>query len=362
MNAKWKKVAAATLALLIALAVALGVVNEPTQSPVSTPETTKVDGADPDRKADDTITLDQSAQEGLERIEDGKTAGELQEPLKQPGEKPEPLDGPLAAQEASGCRTAFVRNQSSRRGTRVRIIVWHQTVSRENGWSSQNALTAMANRPSSGVSWHKLIGRSGGRCTYTVPLTMKAWTQANANPFSIGYEVEAYGDEGVYVVGAGKEQLLRQTRADARRFGIPLQRGLVASCQVLRPGIIEHSDLGQCGGGHVDVTLTTNVQTDALIKEAARGNTTSTPLSKYDPKRYRLSVLTPGEKKYAVELLFRRRVAARNGGWSKVAAEHQNAANKAKRWLLARNVEIHRLGLKSRSSRHRVIHEVIAAK
>lgn len=260
------------LAVLAALAFLAGCGDKPK---AEAPPVVHVDGPDADTKRDDPIPLDESAQDGLERAEKGETATELADPLKQPGDRPEPTPGPLAADEIPGCRTAFVVNQSSRRGARVRVIVWHQTVSRENGWSSQNALTGLANRPSSGVSWSALVGRSGGRCTYTVPLAMKAWAQANANPFSAGIEVEAYGDEGAYVVGAGKAKLLAVTRHIGRRFAIPMRHAVVRwapGCRatVVRSGILEHQELGACGGGHVDVTLTSSFQTLALIAEAGR--------------------------------------------------------------------------------------------
>lgn len=222
----------------------------------SAPETLTVpiDGADADTKRDDALVLDESAKDQLE----AGPKGELAQPLREPGDPAEAgvLEGPLAAQEFPGCRTRFVGNFSSRNGATPRLIVWHQTVSRERGWSSQDALTAMANRRSSQVSWHLLIGRSEGRCTFTVPLSSKAWTQSNANPFSVGIEVEAFGDELSYVAGEGRKRLVAATREIGRIYGIPMQRGKVENCRPVRAGIVEHHDLGACGGGHVDVSST----------------------------------------------------------------------------------------------------------
>ncbi len=216
------------------------------------PPATAVD-ADGDGKRDDALPLDADAQKQLEQGPPARS--ELDEPLRAPNDTGPAgvLEGPLAADDLDGCRTRFVQNFSSRNGVRPRIIVWHQTVSRENGVSSQNALTAFANRRSSGVSWTALVGRSNGLCTYTVPAKYKPWTQGNANPFSLGIEVEAYGDETTYVTGAGRAKLLSVTRQLARRYGIPLQRGRVQNCRPVRSGIVEHYDLGACGGGHVDV-------------------------------------------------------------------------------------------------------------
>lgn len=224
--------------------------------PPSVPTVATVDN-DADGRIDDRLDVKPAA---ADRLEDELEAGqaELAEPLREANDTPATtrVPGPLAADEVPGCRTRFVGNSSSRNGQRPRIIVLHQTVSRERGWSSQNALTAMAARRSSGVSWHLLIGRSNGLCTYTVPLALKAWTQGNANPFAIGIEVEAYGNEGAYVVGAGKRRLVDVARHLGRRYGIPPRRGIVRNCQVVRSGYLEHEDLGACGGGHIDVTLT----------------------------------------------------------------------------------------------------------
>jgi hypothetical protein len=221
--------------------------------------TTAVDGPDADTKRDDPLVLGPAAQAELAEATEatdrpGDEYRELSDPLRESFDRGVvgKLDGPLAAPEIEGCRTRFVGNFSTRNRTRPTVIVWHQTVSRERAWASQDALTAMANRRSSGVSWHLLVGRSEGRCTYTVPLTMKAWTQGNANPFSVGIEVEAFGDEPSYVAGAGERRLLDVTRQVARQFGIPLRRGRVENCRPTRSGIVEHADLGACGGGHVD--------------------------------------------------------------------------------------------------------------
>ena len=228
------------------------------------------DGPDKDTARDDALSLNEQAQDGLEDAVDATTKPgdeyrEIADPLR---ERLDPsqtaagvLDGPLAAQEFPGCRTRLTGNFSSRNGAPVGVIVWHQTVSFENGWSSQNALTARASDVQSGVSWHLLIGRSSGRCTYTVPLNMKAWTQGNGNPVAIGIEVEAYGSEASYVTGAGERRLLAATRELGRRFNIPMRHGKVTFDSRCRPtvvvrGIVEHSDLGPCGGGHVDTSST----------------------------------------------------------------------------------------------------------
>lgn len=272
------------LAVLLAAIAAIGItVNISDEGTVTVtvqrtvpaaPPATAVDGPDQDTERDDALPLNPAAQAELERgatatERAGDTHRELADPLREPQDPSRTpagvLEGPLAAQEFPGCRTRFVRNYSSRNGVKPQVIVWHQTVSRDRpGWADQDGLTALANNPSSGVSWHLLIGGVDGNCTYSVPLTMKAWTQANANPFSIGIEVQAYGDEPSYVEPAGERRLLAVTRELGRRHGIPMRRGIVRDCRVVRSGIVEHSDLGPCGGGHADVTPWT---TDHLIRK-----------------------------------------------------------------------------------------------
>jgi hypothetical protein len=235
------------------------------------PKVTTVDTADPNTKRDTAVVLSDRARDAYQAVaaEDrSELADQLREPNDPSRTAPGVLEGPLAAQEFPGCRTRFVGNYSSRNGVSPKIIVWHQTVSRERGIASQDALTAYANRRSSGVSWHLLIGRTNGLCTFSVPLTMKAWTQGNANPFSIGIEVEAYGDEPTYVSGLGERRLLAVTRELGRRYGIPMRKGLVQNCRVVRSGVVEHSDLGACGGGHADVTPW---PTAVLLEQLAAG-------------------------------------------------------------------------------------------
>jgi hypothetical protein len=280
---------ATLLALLAVLAVVLiGGDDQPSPPTLTTPSAAevppiaKVDGPDADGKLDDTIRPNPQV---AERIEDeldgtaGEAVSELSEPLRQPNDTPATttIPGPLAADEVPGCRTRFVGNSSSRNGARPQIIYLHQTVSRERGWASQDSLTGLASRRSSGVSWHLLVGRSDGRCTYTVPLALKAWTQANANPWGVGIEVEAYGDEGAYVVGAGKDRLVSVVRHVARRYDIPLRRGAVdGDCRPTRSGLLEHSDAGRCGGGHIDVTLQPSDAASFIAQLAAGGAVTAT--------------------------------------------------------------------------------------
>lgn len=319
-----------------------------------------VDGADKDAKRDDQIELSPAARDQAEQLlEANAPAGgekriELDEPLREPSDGPamrhEP-GTPLAAQEFPGCRTAFVANSSSRNGATPRVIVWHYTVSRRlPGWSDNDALTAMSNRPSAGVSWHFSIGGDDGLCAFNVPTNLKAWTQANANPFAIGIEVIALGNEPRYVEGAGRAKLLAVTRELGRRFKIPMRAGKVDGCRPTRSGIVAHVQLGICGGGHVDINPWLG-QLPELIKAAASS-----------PKRGDASLLA-GEKRQVACLQSERRSARRHGGWGKLDPSHLRRASSCKREL-RKSVAFYRAHPKpnvvTRAERRRTIEAVIA--
>jgi hypothetical protein len=168
-----------------------------------------------------------------------------------------PLVTPLAATTQRGCTTRLVANRSSRRGVRPRILVPHSTISRNvPGWGDVFAIDNLFDSPSFAASSNYVIDDEG-HCSYIVPESEKAWTQAAANPFAISVEMIAMDNpsiDGDYGRSAGLAKIGLVFHDAAQRWGIPLQRGLVSNCTVVRPGIVQHKDLGACGGGHVDIT------------------------------------------------------------------------------------------------------------
>lgn len=163
---------------------------------------------------------------------------------------------PMAAPSQRGCETRIVRNMGSRFGSAVKEIVLHFTAGPNRaGRSDMDGTTTLANNPAAKVSWHFLIDREGN-CYFSVPLTMSAWTQANANRFSVGIEIVNAGAhaEPNLIDGKGKAKLALVISDVARDLGIPLQLGRVVGCVPVKPGIVDHAHLGECGGGHVDVT------------------------------------------------------------------------------------------------------------
>ncbi len=179
---------------------------------------------------------------------------------------------PLATAGATagfqGCRTSFVRNQSSRRGVRPTEQTLHYTVSPNTpGWRDVDAVNALFDRTSSQASSNFIIDAEG-HCAYIVPIEAKAWTQAAGNPYSVSYEIIATGREARYLAPAGLARLRSVIREVSRRTSIPMRRGHVNACTPTRSGIIQHKDWGLCGGGHVDITP---FQIDDIVRQLVAG-------------------------------------------------------------------------------------------
>ena len=159
-----------------------------------------------------------------------------------------PLVTPLAATEQRGCTTQTVVNQSSRRGVAPRLLVAHYTVSRAG---SREAIVRLFDTPSFQASSNYVIDRDGS-CSYIVPESSKAWAQAGFNSVAVSIEFVAMGDEG----GLSPQQVKVGARVfadSAARWNIPIQRGKVSGCTVVAGGLVDHQELGACGGGHHDI-------------------------------------------------------------------------------------------------------------
>lgn len=164
-----------------------------------------------------------------------------------------PIVTPLAAPSQRGCHSRFVRNYSSRRGVAPRWIVIHLTVSPNlPGLRDLLGLTALANNPRSQVSWTYAIDRDGN-CFYSVRESDKPWTQAAANPFSIGIENVNTTREFPFMRPAGYRKLGLVVSDAAKRWNIPLRLGSSRNCAPGRAGILSHAMLGACAGNHSDI-------------------------------------------------------------------------------------------------------------
>lgn len=168
-----------------------------------------------------------------------------------------PITQPDAAPQQPGCSSRFVSTKSSRNGVKPRALLMHYTVSPNlSGTRDLESLTAYSSNAANGVSWHYNIDRDGN-CFYTVRETEKAWTQASANPWAIATEIinRGAGDAPLFT-SAGLKKAARVWSDSARRWDIPIRRGRAnkSTCTLQRSGILDHNDLGACGGGHHDIT------------------------------------------------------------------------------------------------------------
>jgi N-acetylmuramoyl-L-alanine amidase len=165
-----------------------------------------------------------------------------------------PENRTLASPHQRGCHTRIVRNYSSRNGARPALLVAHFTVSPNRpGWSDVNSVVGLFNNTRAQAS-SNYVTDADGHCALIVPETQKAWTQAFFNPWSISIEEINTGSEPTYAGRKGLAKIGLVFSDAGRRWGIPLRHGRISSkCHIGRAGIVQHAELGACGGGHVDI-------------------------------------------------------------------------------------------------------------
>jgi N-acetylmuramoyl-L-alanine amidase len=147
-------------------------------------------------------------------------------------------------------------NYSSRGGARVRLIVIHSS---EGAQTYQSLGNFFAN-PSSQVSSHTGIDdASPNTVGEYVDRGQKAWTAANANPYSIQTELcTPSGASANWSLATWQSKtnmlatLAQWIREEAAAFGIPIVGLTPAQAQGGSAGVCQHKDLGSMGGGHVD--------------------------------------------------------------------------------------------------------------
>jgi hypothetical protein len=130
-------------------------------------------------------------------------------------------------------------NFSSRHGTRIDLLVYHETAGFYNGDIS------WLRNPKSKASALGVLREDGMEFTQLVKIADKSWTQAFYNPRSVGVE-----HSNVTSKGYSTEI---QLKVSARIFGW-LALKLDIPVRIARGGngrgICRHSDLGSLGGGH----------------------------------------------------------------------------------------------------------------
>jgi N-acetyl-anhydromuramyl-L-alanine amidase AmpD len=130
-------------------------------------------------------------------------------------------------------------NQSSRRGTAIDLLVWHETAGAYAG-----SVSWLCN-PASQASAHLVVREDGLEATQLVPLHAKAWAQAAYNPRAVGVE-----HANVTAKGYATD---RQLQVSARIFGwLCLELGIPPRWARggVGHGVCYHGELGAAGGGH----------------------------------------------------------------------------------------------------------------
>ena len=142
-------------------------------------------------------------------------------------------------------------NYSSRGGSAVRLIVLHTA---EGALTYQDLGSYFANT-ASGVSSHVGIDDTPGTVGEYVQRSGKAWTAANANPYSVQAELCAFA-EWDNAEWQAHPTMLANTAAwiaeEAAAFGIPIRKLTAGQAQGGTAGVCQHVDLGASGGGHWD--------------------------------------------------------------------------------------------------------------
>lgn len=141
---------------------------------------------------------------------------------------------------------------SSRGGSGITKVIVHTA----EGARTYQDLGRYFQNASVQASSHTGIDDTPGVCGEYVPRSMKAWTQANANPYCVSTELCAFASWGAVEWNA-HEQMLRNCGAwiaeECAALGIPIVR--LNAAQAQNPsvrGVCGHNELGAAGGGHWD--------------------------------------------------------------------------------------------------------------
>jgi hypothetical protein len=155
----------------------------------------------------------------------------------------------------------------------VRLVVLHTA----EGALTYQSLGNYFASSSSGVSSHTGIDDTPGVIGEYVRRDLKAWTQGNANPYSVAAELCAFAAwTGEW---AQHPTMLENTAAwiaeECAAFNIPVRRLSAAEAQGGAAGVCQHVDLGAAGGGHWDCGP--GFPMEQVIEMAAGGAAPSPP-------------------------------------------------------------------------------------
>ena len=142
-------------------------------------------------------------------------------------------------------------NYSSRGGTAVRLVVVHTA----EGAQTAADLAAFFANPASGVSSHTGIDDTPNTVWEYVRRPDKAWTQGNANPYSVATELCAFASWDA-ATWQRHPTMLANCAAwiaeECAHYGIPVVKLNASQAQGGQRGVCGHVDLGAAGGGHWD--------------------------------------------------------------------------------------------------------------
>lgn len=150
-------------------------------------------------------------------------------------------------------------NYSSRGGTKVRLVVLHTA----EGARTYQALGNFFANPSAGVSSHVGTDDTPGVIGEYVRPDGNAWTQGNANPYSVSCEMCAFAGWDAAEWNrhpAMLENTAQWVAEECARFGIPLRALDASAAQGGQAGVCDHRALGAAGGGHWDIGYGLTVQ------------------------------------------------------------------------------------------------------
>jgi N-acetyl-anhydromuramyl-L-alanine amidase AmpD len=142
-------------------------------------------------------------------------------------------------------------NYSSRGGNGVRLIVIHTA----EGALTYQSLGSFFKNSAAKVSSHTGIDDTPNTVGEYVKPDGKAWTAANANPYSIQTELCGFAKWTRNDWLAHDPMLTNCAHwigEESKRYGIPLVRLDAAQAQSGGRGVCGHVDLGSAGGGHWD--------------------------------------------------------------------------------------------------------------
>jgi hypothetical protein len=133
------------------------------------------------------------------------------------------------------------------------LIVVHTT--QGGGNDTYRSLGNYFANSASGVSSHTGIDDTPGAIGEYVKRDKKAWTQANANPYSVAAELCAMAEWAPADWDRHPtmlENCATWIAEEAAAFGIPIRKLSASEAQGGAAGVCGHVDLGASGGGHWD--------------------------------------------------------------------------------------------------------------